>query len=1132
MLFRRSAVLLALFTALAFATVAAKGQGIITGSVTGIVEDPTGAVVPGAKIIATDVATGVAQTVTSTSKGEFQFSTLAIGTYKLEIAAPGFDTLTLSNVQVSTGTATGLGVEKLQIGNATEAVEVSTSQNLLETVQSQVTTTFDAAQIQNLPTGGGFDELALLIPGDVSTHGNNRSNTNGAGISSNGQRGRNNNFELDGQSNNDNSVAGPQVFFSNPDALQEIQIVTNNYSAQYGRDAGSVVNYVTKSGTNKIHGSALYFYEGAWLSSLTNGEKNPLFGYCAPGQTTGCTVPHKPRFTDNDFGGTLGGPILKDKLFAFGSAYFARNFSGLTTATTSAYLPTPASLTQLSTTYPNNPGIQSLVAYSPYAVTLGSPAPLNTPTRQAVVTDGTTPSTVTFAQFGRTISSYSTDKEILGRIDYQATPKDRFFGRFFYQLSPTIAGSGTVVTGGFVNVGDITYSIGSDWTHTFTASLVNQVRYSFQQATIKFDGGGFATCTISNLTGCPSSFSLGTMTDTSGLKFSLSGFGLGTTYPQGRVVKDSQYQDNLTWTKGKHSMTMGGSYEFQNSPNVFLPNISGSFTFSSGVNSLLTGTGSLGLAAGSANIHFEENDIAAYFQDDWRISSTFTANLGLRWELFGQPINLLHEISVANQTSATPIWSTALPTSQTEFPYVNEDYKDFQPRVGFAWNPKPSLVLRGGYAINYSPAYYNIGLNSYGSAPVLVSATIAGASNATKPILPTGGANYTSVHAFDNHYLLGNGLNPGSYNQTLVAPNFHQPKTQTYTLGVQYQVGRYAVAEVRYVGAHTSGDFQSINANPNIAAAIKAFPSQFAGVSYCTDPTQVGYLHLSCAATNVRSRLNTSFEIYNGLQTSLTSRNYHGLTATLGYTWSRTIDNASEVYGTGGAGTTVAFSQNPLNNNTAERGLSGNSYPNVTSLGLTYIVPFLQHQHNLKATLLGGFQLNTIYLFNSGQPYTPEQAYFDGSYCDINFGTTFIGTPDACRPILSNKAANPLTVGVNVGGGVYQDYNSGATGARSSFHWLVNNQAEANALGNPFPGVGRNTLKGNTFNNADMSIFKNNKISERINLQLELTVFNALNRSYYGTPDAFIDDEGSSFGLNRYNGGTNRNVQLGGKVQF
>jgi hypothetical protein len=404
-------------------------------------------------------------------------------------------------------------------------------------------------------------------------------------------------------------------------------------------------------------------------------------------------------------------------------------------------------------------------------------------------------------------------------------------------------------------------------------------------------------------------------------------------------------------------------------------------------------------------------------------------------------------------------------------------------------------------------------------------------------VLPAGGANYTSVHAFDNHYLLGNGLNPGNYNQTLVAPNFHQPMTQTYTIGTQYQINRFLVGEVRYTGAHTSGDFQSVNANPNIAAAIKAFPSYFGGVSYCQDATQVGYNHLSCTATNVRSRLNTSFEIYNGLQTQLTTRDYKGVTATLAYTWSRTVDNASEVYGTAGAGTTVAFSQNPLNTNTAERGVSGNSYPNVTSLGLTYVLPWLAHDHGFKGKLLGGFQLNTIYLFNSGQPFTPEQYYFEGSYCDISFGTAFIGNQDACRPILANPTANIHSVGVNVGGGVYQDYATGNTAARSSFHWLINNQAEANALGNPFPGVSRNTLRGDTTNNADISIFKNTKINERVNLQLQLTAFNALNRAAYGVADAEIEDEASpaapnSFLNNAYGFGSNRNIQLGAKIQF
>ena len=162
----------------------------------------------------------------------------------------------------------------------------------------QVTTTFDTQQVSQLPVSGGFDELALLIPGVVATHGENFSNTNGTGISSNGQRGRSNNFEIDGQANNDNSVAGPQFFFGNEEAIEQVQIITNSFSAAYGRNMGSVVNYITKSGTNTYHGSAFYRYSGNFTSSLDTGvSKGANFGFCAPGEnpSDGCVPPVVPR---------------------------------------------------------------------------------------------------------------------------------------------------------------------------------------------------------------------------------------------------------------------------------------------------------------------------------------------------------------------------------------------------------------------------------------------------------------------------------------------------------------------------------------------------------------------------------------------------------------------------------------------------------------------------------------------------------------------------------------------------------------------------------------------------------------------------------------------------------------------
>ena len=213
---------------------------------------------------------------------------------------------------MNAGATSSLNAVKLALPTATAQVEVNGAASaLLQTTDSQVTTTFSAEQIQNLPLNNGFDTITEVIPGVVSTHGDNFSNTNGDNYSVNGQSGRYNNSEIDGQSNNDNTIGGPQVFFSNQDAIQEIQVITNNFSAQYGRNAGAVVNYITKSGTNALHGSGFEFYQSQFLSSLENQQKSSAFGFCAPGQSpsSGCAAPALPRFVENRYGGTIGGPV-------------------------------------------------------------------------------------------------------------------------------------------------------------------------------------------------------------------------------------------------------------------------------------------------------------------------------------------------------------------------------------------------------------------------------------------------------------------------------------------------------------------------------------------------------------------------------------------------------------------------------------------------------------------------------------------------------------------------------------------------------------------------------------------------------------------------------------------------------
>jgi hypothetical protein len=377
------------------------------------------------------------------------------------------------------------------------------------------------------------------------------------------------------------------------------------------------------------------------------------------------------------------------------------------------------------------------------------------------------------------------------------------------------------------------------------------------------------------------------------------------------------------------------------------------------------------------------------------------------------------------------------------------------------------------------------------------------------------------------------------------------------------------VWDVRYVGSHTFDQFQSLNTNPNILAVQSAFSNYGAGISPCTtptDPTNTTALgRENCDFGLIDTVGNTAFMIYNSLQTSLTVRNFDNISGIASYTYSRAISNTSEIFSTGGGGNTSAFAQDPLNSDIGERGVDGNSYPSLLGIQLTFTEPWLKEQHGILGRLLGGYYLNTFYQYNGGQPFSPSQffsvtspnvtipatdsaqtaAEVTSNFCDLGFAENF---GSQCRPILASKSAPMGSVGINVGNGVYENYATGAVASRSSFHWLWNNQAEALALGNPFPGVGRNTLRGDNWNDLDASLGKNFKATERATVQLTLNVFNVMNRAYYGTPDVSIEDSvpglfmtntftgfnaGTAAGGGAYFAGFgNRNIQLSAHVNF
>jgi hypothetical protein len=1139
-------------------------QGIVTGSISGTVVDPQGAVVTNASVRAVQKGTNTTYTATTNQEGFFSLRSLPIGDYSVTVDAAGFNKLSVDQISVISSKDSSIGTQALRIGS-TETVAVEAQAPLVDAGSAQVTTTFETKQISDLPIGNGFDSLALYVPGVVSAGAAGAGNSNGPQLSINGQRTRSNNFQIDGQANNDNSVAGPSIFLGNADAIAEFQVITN-YSAEYGRNTGGVVNYITKSGNNAFHGTGFEYYIPSLFDSLGNTGKSPLFGFCTPGQaagtatifapknpdgTGGCTKPKVSRLVDNQFGGTIGGPVLKDKMWFFGSYYGERlRTSGSPSQSGTNVTPTPNGINQLKALFPNNPAVAALATIGPTAVKAGNP--IFTPTGNVtVIGPGGVSGPVEFGTITRTVNSPYNDHEVTGRYDWQISSKDHFFTRYIFQQNNNagIAGN-SIAAGDWVDLPARDQQIGLDYTRTFSDRFVNQARFSFSRARFGFEGGSYANCLQTAILNCPTFVAFGSATDQS--------FGRATNLPQGRIVNVTQYQDNATWLVGKHTLKFGGEYSRQRSPNFFLPNINGSYTFADFNSFLQNAPTRFSLVDGPPSFPFKEQDAAVYFQDDFRLKDNLTLYLGLRWEFFQEAINLLHDLTLKNQQGANPLWNASLPSSLTTVPHIPQDTNNFGPNIGFSWQPRilssifgqNKTVFRGSFRVAYDPAYYNIFLNVATSAPVINSGTFNAAPGVTVPGLPGSGA-FTGQDVRNSTLsLIPRGGNPGLTDLTTVDPNFRNPYSEQWHFGMQRQLNNHLAGELRYEGSHSVASFQSANANPALAALINPVakdPNKVslipagtsfanvipAGLKPCSDPNAIGFAsgYVDCSRRNVFQRGNYGWGIYHAMVSQLRIQNFGGLTGDIGFTWSKNIDNVSEVFTRTGAGL-LAFGQNPFDQNRAERAISSIDFPHVLSMALNYELPFYKSQQGLMARLLGGWQANTTYRFTSGEPYTLTQSKSVSStsgsrlsnLCDPT--NNFSASTDTCRPILENPNAPANSVGriLSITGGVPTVINLGncvgsnglpaaspsapsascPSVALNSVRYLVNNDLAAAFFGSPFLGVGRNTLRGDTINNMNFSMFKTTKLNERFSLRFQAQVFNLMNRQFRGVPSTNV----------------------------
>ena len=1153
-----------------------------TGSIRGAVTDQTGAVVPGATVIAKNQGTGVESApFKTTGDGIYNISNLIPGTYTITVEAANFKRAAFTDITVPVGQEITIDAA-LQPGGVTETVTVAAgSEEVVNRETAQVSANFDTRKVAELPSnaaGAGLDTLALLAPGVLPGYGN--VNSNGTTLSVNGQRTRSNNFSIDGQDNNDLSIGGPSYFVSNQDLVQDFQVITNNFSAQYGRNQGAIVNIVTKSGGNDFHGTAFWHHiDRKLFGTLNNLERSS-------GQE------EAPPLLYNVFGGTIGGPILKDRAFFFGTYQGIRTREiAIARGTGLAIL--PEDLGRFKAAFPGNPLAAAIADFGAFALTdFGNVRPrtdLGADAFETVTIQGKSfRAALPEREFSSGTVGPDEQKEFTIRGDVKLTDKDSIWSRFLWQdnvFKNALGGSN-----GFT--GDIpgqSKNFGASWTRQLSSTSVNEFRFAFSRLSVLFGGG------CEGLKGCiPDPTSGGIGEAFANITFAavrgsggtaLQTIGPATNLPQGRVVDAYQFNDNYSLTRGRHQMIVGADIRRLRNAVPFLPNINGAFAVG-GVNNFINNSPqTVTLAAGTAEIKYFETDQFYFFQDDWKVKDNLTLNLGLRYEYIGQPINTLHDLTVERESNAdTALFKLSLPLEARTVPKLAADKNNWAPRLGFAWTPRfggdgfmksflgeDATVVRGGYSIAYDPPFYNILLNISTNAPVVFNSTTA------NPAVPTA-ANPTlfpapsslfgpDVRAFaeDRGLIIKGVVDPRFQNQVPVSSDFHLPYAQQWSIGIQRQINRNNVAEVRYVGTHAVGLFQTNNRNPRIDRLINGFtiagirfpgfpnlvPAGLtplvAGTAPCINDPATPFINEANQCNGralprgrILARENTASSIYHGLQTRYNGRIYNQLTFGASYTWSKALDNSSEIF----AFAENANSQNPFNINGGEKSYSGFDRRHGAAFNALWDIPAFKDQKGVIGHVLGGWQLNGTHVITSGRRWTPSQLFnttinsLGGTYTDPLVG-------DTLRPFYGNPNAPATEVGIYqldafiVGGLLFgiEDIPTNNPGQLYSFNalnegrlvavsandvrYIFNGPGAALVKNNPYGDVPRNIEKGPRLNQVNLGIFKNTRVTERVTIQFRTEMFNALNHPTPGyglpafevpadTPDRFLEDAGIS----------------------
>jgi Carboxypeptidase regulatory-like domain/TonB dependent receptor len=1021
------------------------------GSIAGTARDASGAIVPGATMTVINVATNAVQTVVTDAEGFYRVPALEPGRYTVTTELSGFRKVEQRDVIVRAALETPLDV-RLDPAGVGETVQVTADAGTagLNKTNPTIATSINARAIEELPLPGGrnINNLVLTVP--------NTSSTTGQGTYAiNGNRPRNNNYMVDGSDNNDISVtiATSQIV---PESVAEFQVMQNPYSVEFGRNSGGQINVITKSGANRFSGDFFDYYQSSGLNSRSNIEK-----------ANNLATP--PKLIRHQLGGDLGGPVLRDKLFFFGLYQRDTQRPSDHPSTTAVRIPTAAGYAALQNA-PLRDGQsaasrQAVLRQIGYLQDVYAASPVFRNVNNQLV-NGVPIET---GQTNVSILDPSTYHTWLGRGDYRPFSTDNFTLR--YSLNDRLDDNAISNLGfgnrfaGFQDLVDTNLAISN--AHTFSSNKLNEFRFSLVRRNLDFPENDPVSPSVT-ITG-------------------LFNIGGATNFPQSRITDAYQFSDTVTWSAAKHNVKFGADVRLNNVINNAAFDSKGSFTFDNLQAYMNNNASRVAQALQTASFEVGQWQSFFFVQDDFRLSSALTLNLGLRYEWSDVPLGMFGTTDPQVKAAMVPGPAQA-------------DTNNWAPRVGFAYSPSTSnpflgdgkTVLRGGWGIGYDVIFYNL-------------LTVATNPNVNTLIQNNILDLYPNKLAGSSTPVF-NPLNAW----TNMPEDLENPESRFYSLTMQRELGNY-LFEVGYSGSRGAKGINQIITNPAVLTPEQAATVRAGGSIPTVQARRVhpelgvrtlipGYVGPAGNDAEAKSEYNAVFVTAN-------RRLSRGLMVNTSYTYSKWMSNNDASLGEGGTGQS---SQRPQSMFDYETEWSRSQFDRPHRLAVSYIWEIPGPRTGVLGQIIGGWQLSGVTSGQSGQPFTIITGV------DSNGDATDAGLSD--RP------------NINTSGSFVWDKDH-KTFTNNGYYTVPlgsNNLPLANSLGDG--NAPRNSERGANWWNTDLALMKRFDLPGTVRFTVRVDAFNLFNQDNYGAPVNNMTN--TSFGLNNTNNFGRRIIQLGGKFTF